>query len=170
MPETTIGLFPDVGSSYWLSKLPEGFGEYIGLTGCRLRYDMLVHLGIATHFVPSDRLAELEDEIIRSVTPGDFASTTQLIGSILRKYQGKLSPEVGNHNPQDIFKGKIDAGELYRDVMSQIDVSVPWQAEVQKSLQIASPTSLHLTFQQIKTARAHSLSLQDCLKMVFIYL
>jgi enoyl-CoA hydratase/carnithine racemase len=165
MPETAIGLFPDVGSSFWLSKLPSGFGEYLGLTGCRLRYDMLLRLGIATHFVPSDKLVELEDEIVQSVSPGDPQATTQLIGSILRKYQGKLPP-APTESPEELFKGKMDAGELYRDVMMQLDAAIPWQAEIQKSLRAASPTALHLAFQQIKIAREKNLSVQDCLKMV----
>lgn len=51
MPETAIGLFPDVGSSAWLPHLQDGYGAYIGLSGCRLGPADLVHTNIATHFV-----------------------------------------------------------------------------------------------------------------------
>lgn len=51
MPETAIGLFPDVGSSAWLPHLQNGYGAYIGLSGCRLLPADLVHTNIATHFI-----------------------------------------------------------------------------------------------------------------------
>lgn len=60
MPETAIGIVPDVGASYFLSrmKLP-GLGMYIALAGGRLKGSELVTAGVATHFVSKLRLAEL---------------------------------------------------------------------------------------------------------------
>ncbi|KAJ0736853.1 putative 3-hydroxyisobutyryl-CoA hydrolase [Helianthus annuus] len=52
MPETALGLFPDVGASYYLSRLPGFFGEYVGLTGARLDGAEMLACGLATHFVP----------------------------------------------------------------------------------------------------------------------
>ena len=57
MPETGIGLFPDVGSSNWLHSLGP-VGVFIGLTGVRLKAADLVSTGLATHYVPSDRYAQ----------------------------------------------------------------------------------------------------------------
>uniref|UniRef100_M0ZG15 3-hydroxyisobutyryl-CoA hydrolase n=2 Tax=Solanum tuberosum TaxID=4113 RepID=M0ZG15_SOLTU len=54
MPETAMGLFPDVGSSYFLSRLPGFFGEYAGLTGSRFDGAEMLACGLATHFVSSD--------------------------------------------------------------------------------------------------------------------
>lgn len=58
MPETAIGLFPDVGASYWLPRLPQGpsLGLWIGLTGARLGAADLMVCGIATHFCPEAHL------------------------------------------------------------------------------------------------------------------
>ncbi|KAA3471874.1 3-hydroxyisobutyryl-CoA hydrolase 1-like isoform X1 [Gossypium australe] len=53
MPETALGLFPDVGASYFLSRLPGFFGEYVGLTGARLDGAEMLACGLATHFVHS---------------------------------------------------------------------------------------------------------------------
>ncbi|WOH14515.1 hypothetical protein DCAR_0934034 [Daucus carota subsp. sativus] len=52
MPETALGLFPDVGASYYLSRLRGFFGEYVGLTGARLDGAEMLACGLATHFVP----------------------------------------------------------------------------------------------------------------------
>uniref|UniRef100_M1CFJ7 3-hydroxyisobutyryl-CoA hydrolase n=3 Tax=Solanum tuberosum TaxID=4113 RepID=M1CFJ7_SOLTU len=54
MPEADLGHFPDVGASYFLSRLPGFFGEYAGLTGSRLDGAEMLACGLATHFVSSD--------------------------------------------------------------------------------------------------------------------
>jgi len=59
MPETAIALFPDVGTSYALPRLPGSLGMYIGLSGARMAGADAVHAGFATHFVPSAQLPEL---------------------------------------------------------------------------------------------------------------
>ncbi len=56
MPETGIGLFPDVGTSYVLSRLPSELGTYLGLTGARIGAADCLRLGIATHVVDHERL------------------------------------------------------------------------------------------------------------------
>ncbi len=56
MPETGIGLFPDVGGGWYLSRLPGHIGEYLALTGARLDGGECVALGLATHFLPAERL------------------------------------------------------------------------------------------------------------------
>jgi len=52
MPETAIAMFPDVGGSFMLPRLPGALGFFLGLTGTRLAGADAVHAGIATHFVP----------------------------------------------------------------------------------------------------------------------
>jgi enoyl-CoA hydratase len=59
MPETAIGLAPDIGASYFLPRLPGYLGTYLGLTGARLAGADTVHAGLATAFVPQDRFADL---------------------------------------------------------------------------------------------------------------
>lgn len=51
MPEAKIGLFTDVGGGYFLSRLKHNLGNYLGLTGYRLKGADLVHAGVADHFV-----------------------------------------------------------------------------------------------------------------------
>jgi enoyl-CoA hydratase len=64
MPETAIGLFPDVGGGWYLSRLPGRMGQYIGLTGRRLDGADMISLGLATHYVPSARLEEAKAGLI----------------------------------------------------------------------------------------------------------
>lgn len=63
MPETGIGLFPDVGGGWYLSRLPGAMGEYLALTGARLDGAECQALGLATHYVPSEALPALKAAI-----------------------------------------------------------------------------------------------------------
>ena len=59
MPETGIGLFPDVGASHYLSRLPGRMGQWLALTGARLDAAAALEAGVATHVVQVAKLAEL---------------------------------------------------------------------------------------------------------------
>ncbi|MEA3004235.1 MAG: enoyl-CoA hydratase [Sphingomonadales bacterium] len=63
MPETTIGLFPDVGGGWYLARLPGRVGIFLALTGARLDGAECLHLGLATHYVPSLALDDLKARI-----------------------------------------------------------------------------------------------------------
>jgi len=65
MPETGIGLFPDVGGSYFLPRCPGRIGFYLGLTGARIKAADCLYAGIATHHVPFSALDELVDALRR---------------------------------------------------------------------------------------------------------
>jgi enoyl-CoA hydratase len=65
MPETAIALFPDVGTSFVLPRLPGALGIYMGLTGARMAGADAVHAGLATHYVPSKTLPALADALVR---------------------------------------------------------------------------------------------------------
>ncbi len=63
MPETGIGLFPDVGGGWYLSRLPGRIGQYLALTGARLDGAEAVALGLATHYLPTARIEEAKAAI-----------------------------------------------------------------------------------------------------------
>lgn len=63
MPETGIGLFPDVGGGWYLSRLPGRVGQFMALTGYRADGADCLALGLATHYLPSDRLDEVKTAI-----------------------------------------------------------------------------------------------------------
>lgn len=64
MPETGIGLFPDVGGGWYLSRLPGRMGQYLAATGARIDGADCVALGLSTHYVPSDRLEALKAHLL----------------------------------------------------------------------------------------------------------
>lgn len=64
MPETGIGLFPDVGGSWFLPRLAGEIGTWLALTGARLKGKDVLAAGLATHFVPSARITELKERVL----------------------------------------------------------------------------------------------------------
>lgn len=68
MPETGIGLFPDVGGGWWLPRLPGASGLWLALTGARIKATDCLALGIATHVVDSARLDELKAALVEAPT------------------------------------------------------------------------------------------------------
>jgi enoyl-CoA hydratase len=63
MPETAIGLFPDVGGGWYLSRLPGRVGQFLALTGARLDGAECHYLGLATHYIPHEALEEVKARI-----------------------------------------------------------------------------------------------------------
>ncbi|MFK3890967.1 enoyl-CoA hydratase/isomerase family protein [Sphingomonas sp. NPDC079357] len=73
MPETGIGLFPDVGGGWYLSRLPGRIGQYLALTGARLDGAEALALGLATHYLPA---ARVEEAIARIIADPDAIEAT----------------------------------------------------------------------------------------------
>lgn len=165
MPETAIGLFPDVGASSFLNRLPGSLGLYFALTGSRLSGRDLFKAGIATHFIPSDKIKGLEDEILRIQKP-DLLKIDQ----VLRKHQEQweddfrkefsLKPHIGRIN--SVFGQAVSVEDIIKRLQSD---NSEWARKQLDILSKMSPTSLKLTFEQLK--RGKSMTLPECLKMEF---
>ncbi|KAL0740852.1 hypothetical protein Bca4012_082365 [Brassica carinata] len=158
MPETALGLFPDVGASYFLSRLPGFFGEYVGLTGARLNGAEMFACGLATHFVPSTRLTALQEDLCRvgSSDPVTFAST------ILDAYtqHPHLEPQSAFYR-QQIFKGNLCHHQflvfpftsLYMQKREATHKPDDWISATIGALKKASPASLKITLRSIREGR-----------------
>ncbi|XP_040331587.1 3-hydroxyisobutyryl-CoA hydrolase, mitochondrial isoform X1 [Herpailurus yagouaroundi] len=84
MPETAIGLFPDVGGGYFLPRLQGKLGYFLALTGFRLKGRDVYAAGIATHFVDSEKLGMLEEDLIALKSP-----SKENIADVLEAYHTK---------------------------------------------------------------------------------
>ncbi|KAJ1673902.1 3-hydroxyisobutyryl-CoA hydrolase, partial [Spiromyces aspiralis] len=78
MPETQIGFFPDVAASYFLPKFDGQLGRYLGLTGARLTGIDVYYAGIATHYVPTERLPLLEARL-QDITSPSYDSVNKVL-------------------------------------------------------------------------------------------
>ena len=77
MPETAIGFFPDVGTSHCLPRLEGAIGNWLGLTGARLRGAEAVEAGMATHYCPSGELPALRQALLQGDAEAAIAAHTR---------------------------------------------------------------------------------------------
>uniref|UniRef100_M4FFV1 3-hydroxyisobutyryl-CoA hydrolase n=1 Tax=Brassica campestris TaxID=3711 RepID=M4FFV1_BRACM len=173
MPETALGLFPDVGASYFLSRLSGFFGEYVGLTGARLNGAEMLACGLATHFVPSTRLTALQADLCKvgSSDPVTFAST------ILDAYTQHTHPERQSaFYIQGKFVSPVSYLAIYfslcrldvinrcfsrrtiEEIMSALEIEAThkpddWISATIGALKKASPASLKITLRSIREGR-----------------
>lgn len=152
MPEAAVGLSPDVGTSYFFSRLQGQLGLFLGLTGFRLKgYDVL-KAGLATHYVPSTSIPQLEHELLAG---SDIERTLSKFASVDNK-TFSLEPHLTVINKcfsadtvEEIFKGlRADNSDFAKATL--------------KSLSKAAPTSLKTTKRAFDQGK--NLDLKQCLK------
>ncbi|CAO2820245.1 unnamed protein product [Amaranthus hypochondriacus] len=153
MPETALGLFPDVGSSYFLSRLPGFFGEYVGLTGTRLDGPEMLACGLATHFVPSTKLSLLEEELCKA-NLDDLLN----IDKLFDKYaEQPVLKEKSAYRMLNIIE-KCFACRTVEEILSALEKenaerNDDWISATIESMKKASPTSLKIALRSIREGR-----------------
>ena len=160
MPETAIGLFPDVGATRFLNRCPGWIGRYLGLTGARLGADDTLYCGFATHYVPHDRVAELVAALGGAV--GKTGGERARIDAVLAGFA-----ENPGSAPLQALRPAIDrcfAGDSVEAVLDALGAEAAaggadagWPAETRAGLLTKSPTSLKLTLRQLKIGRDYDL-------------
>jgi enoyl-CoA hydratase len=146
MPETGIGLFPDVGATQFLNLCPGRVGRYLGLTGARAGAADTLYCGFATHFVSRERLGELvaalavsdkiEETLARFATDPEPPPIAKLQPAIDRCFGGDTVEAILDALQREAAGGGSDAA---------------WAAETRAGLLTKSPTSLKLTLRQLIT-------------------
>jgi enoyl-CoA hydratase len=165
MPETAIGLFPDVGGGWYLPRLPGQVGTWLALTGARLRGADCVALGIATHFIESGQLPALKRAVVdlASAQDGEFAAS--VIASELNGVAGDPGPDtVGAH------RTKIDRLFAF-DTVEEIFAALladggEWAQAQLQGLRTKSPQALKVTLRQMRRGAAMS-AFEDEMSMEF---
>lgn len=164
MPETAIGLFPDVGGGYFLPRLPGKLGLYLALTGFRLKGRDVQQAGVATHFVESSKISDLEKELLslKSPTVGD-------IDRVLDTFHNQC---LFDKDKPFILKDNLDKINRLFNALSLEEVfenlrkdGSDWSKKQLETLQKMSPTSMKITLHQIN--EGSKLNLQQDLQMEY---
>jgi enoyl-CoA hydratase/carnithine racemase len=168
MPETGIGLFPDVGTTFWMPRLlSPSLALYIALTGRRLMPADLIYTGLATHYVSSENLEQLEQELISASTK-DYADP---FGSVLDAFDETTNPPPDEcslaQDSKDIdnFFGNAKSVE---DIMATLSGSDPdsFAGKTHSILSKMSPTSLKITMLGLERGAAAT-NISDALRMEY---
>ncbi|HEY2447031.1 MAG TPA: enoyl-CoA hydratase/isomerase family protein [Rhizomicrobium sp.] len=154
MPETGIGLFPDVGGSYFLPRMPGETGLYVALTGERLKMADLAYAGISTHNVPAAQW----DTLIARLSGGDDVE-----GALDGLSHLEESPPLAGKRAEI---DRLFAGDTVEAILAALDgEGAEWARSVAATIRTKSPTSLKLTLRQLRQGR--SLGFDDCMRMEF---
>lgn len=153
MPETGIGLFPDVGGSFFLPRLPGELGLYLALTGRRLGSSDMLYAGIATQCVPSAAFGGLEEALCR---PAAEAATTisTFAGVAGEPEMARLQPAIDRLFAGDSLPAIFD--RLRRD-------DSDFARETLATLAGRSPSSMALTFRQLREGAKRGFD--DCMRL-----
>ncbi len=89
MPEVGIGFFPDVGSAYFLTRAPGAAGMYLAVTGGHIGPEDAVFCGLATHFVPSDKIQIAALDIAKNLSGAAAKDAEDIIANVLASYNVK---------------------------------------------------------------------------------
>jgi enoyl-CoA hydratase len=141
MPETGIGLFPDVGGGWFLPRLPGQTGIWLALTGARLKAADCVRLGLATHFVAHEKLEALKAALIED---GEAA-----FGAV------ELFATDPGPAPVDAHREAIDrlfAFDTVEEIFAALDADgSDWARAQLEVLKTKSPQSMKVSLRQMRT-------------------
>lgn len=153
MPETGIGLFPDVGGTYFLPRCPGETGMYLALTGARLNAADTVYAGIASAHIS---VAQWPGMIAALRDRGD--------PRVLSDFGAPAGPSQLEAN-----RAHIDhafSADSVEAILNRLDaMASPFGADTAKTLRTKSPTSLKVVFAQIRAGAARDF--EDCMRLEF---
>ncbi|KZD08199.1 enoyl-CoA hydratase/isomerase family protein [Oceanibaculum pacificum] len=162
MPETGIGLFPDVGGSWFLNECPGWTGYYLALTGARLNAADAIYVEMASHFVPSEKMGALEEALYTA----DWAASDP--ETVVRHIVQSFADAAGQP-PMAANRAKIDAC-FRQDSVPAILAALETEGgafgrETLETLRHRSPTSVCVSFEQLR--RGRGLSIEEALAMEY---
>jgi len=150
MPETGIGLFPDVGGGWYLSRLAGRVGQYLALTGHRLDGAECLALGLATHYLPSDRLDEAKAALV-AAGHGDLHAAIKAFGvgaplARIVEQRGAIDRLFASDELEDIYAAlEADGGEWATKQLATLKTKSPQTMKV--SLRLLHEGATMATFE-----------------------
>jgi enoyl-CoA hydratase len=135
MPETGIGLFPDVGGGWYLSRLPGRMGQFLALTGHRLNGAECLALGLATHYLPAATLPDAKEQI---------AERPQEIAAVLERLA--IAPPAAPILDQAQKIDRLFASDTLEDIYAALAADGgAWATEQLAILKTKSPQTLKVS-------------------------
>ena len=170
MPEVTIGLFPDVGGSWFLNHMPGRLGLFLGLTGAQFNGSDAVFAGMADRLLPAgSRQATLEHLTALAFT-GDTNQNHRLVSDCLKKLETPQEqwPQSVLREHYDVIQQLTDAATLPEVCQAIIGYQGddPWLQKAAATLAAGSPLTPWVVWEQLR--RARHLSLADVFRMELV--
>jgi enoyl-CoA hydratase/carnithine racemase len=166
LPEITIGLYPDIGASWFLNRMPPGVGAYLGLTGAQLNARDALDLGLADRFVPRER----REALLGGLEEADYGdrSGPALRGAVQRvldAHEDRSAAPAGQVMPRldhlQALVGTVDAATAVKRILAD-DSDDKWLAANRARLETGCPMTAQLVWRMLDR-HAHT-SLADAFR------
>ena len=155
MPETGIGLFPDVGGSFFLPRLSFEAGTYLALTGNRIKAADAIFLGTATNFIRSENFSNLINDLSKDENDPK---------NIIEKYS--VEPGKSEFKEISLFCDKIFKADTVEKIIENLtEENSDLSKKILSTIEQKSPTSLKVALRSLRLGM--NISFEDCMQMEF---
>lgn len=156
MPEIAIGLFPDVGGSYFLNRMPDGIGLFLGLTSARFDGADAVAIGMADLLIRAERKAAALDGLVKLPWSKDGKGNREILRGYLNQFAEAVEPRqsavMGRHDAIKAIASKPDIAAVDA-AMRQWRGDDEWLRGAIHGYLSGSPTSAHAIYEQVRGGR-----------------
>ncbi|MGO2242279.1 MAG: enoyl-CoA hydratase/isomerase family protein [Halomonas sp.] len=166
MPEVTIGLYPDVGASWFLNRLPNGAGRFLAMTGSQINAPDAVHLGLADRCIASHH----RDALLQQLTAARWGKSENtdangVVNRVMRELEqtsqtvfAELDAPIYQHSPLIRELMDHDSVEQIVAAITAVKSENKWFGKAQQTLAHGSPVSIKLIDEQLTRAKHMSLA------------
>jgi enoyl-CoA hydratase len=154
MPETGIGLIPDVGGTHALPRFPGEFGTWAGLTGARVKGGDCVAIGYCTHFVPAAEIPALKERLAHS-----HESIAEVLATFDSDAGALTLPALRDGIDYHFSHNSVEA------ILESLDGGDDWAQAQAATIRAMSPTSCKLTLHGLR--HGEGASIESCLKLEY---
>ncbi|HRL20256.1 MAG TPA: enoyl-CoA hydratase/isomerase family protein [Alcaligenes sp.] len=170
MPEIAIGLFPDVGGTWMLARLPAGVGHFLALSGAQINAGDCLFLGLADAFLPYRAFPALLDALTQQDWQGKREQLDRRLYAVIDQVRGSAQAALGpleRHYAQlrALCAGR-DFERITQGLLAWHDSSDPWLARASQTFAKGSPGSARLSHALLE--RVRHLSLADVFRLEYI--
>ena len=168
MPEISIGLFPDVGATWFLSHLPDNLGHFLGLTGAQINAADAKQLNIATHFVTEGQQVNILDALVAMAWGDTIALNHEKLSTILQEFElhdnAKMPKGFIRENQQELSELLSDADiTSLQERLLNFETASEWLNKAINNVKNGSALSAQVISRQLTMGK--SLSLADCFRL-----
>jgi len=166
-PEITVGLYPDVGGSWLLNRVPDRAGLFLALTGAPLDAGDAVHAGLADYYIAQSMHDTVRDALLDAYWADDAETNRARLSELLALHAQPAGTGPLQRHRVEIAKAcASDSLAAIVVAIDALDAGDPWIAHARKTLAAGSPGSARLGYELQR--RAAGLSLADTFRFEYV--
>jgi enoyl-CoA hydratase/carnithine racemase len=163
MPEITIGLYPDVAGTWFLNRMPEGWGNYFGLTGARMNGADALYLGLADYFLTSDLKESVMQKLMTQNWNKDAGENIKILDTLFEDFA--TTPTQSPVKDRKAFGNKlskINSVLEFRSLLEEEALHDEWTKAGLLTFKAGSPTSAMVIYEQLQRGKNLNLKQVFC--------